>query len=709
MFRLKSLTPNRSFNDGISRHERSSSAPEVTTTPYKQELDIGDPLQLSLNHQRQFKLEKSIRKSLSDRKGGSDAFLGWGQDEESEDDPFDLGSNSSEEESIEINTKQIVLTKQKEKRDTFLGWGAGSQSSFEESCTDLSKSENLVVTEHSIRGGLSYSASSDQPQQMFADEDSAPHCSYEGSSRFSEVKPDAAGNLDRQESRVFSLDPSADGDNDDLCTKDRIPTPTRSIASGPRTVSSSQSNMLRRSLSQADEAPKSPVLRHANVFKRSISKGSTGSAPFRRATVDQQMPSQTDSKPTRPFRRSASVEEGPPQRGMLKRRQSFSNLLSASLKIINGDANNLFSSMNSDSSESQDRPTPIRRRVDDDNEEEECPRLQQLKEQSTDELRSELAKLQVMAQNNLERSWAEAERIRQSNDDLDKTISILKKNLAEAKVVQGQVKHRSSLTSQSSGGMVSVETSPTKAPSKNFSSAALNMFLGANFYDENTPTVLTRSKSEAKSKGKPKRRPTLLSELSSFGLGMKANSACDASSSTCSVGLNMDDRSQANGPIMPQASNIYSQDDSSEVGSGILRHISRYCDDNKSQDGSTHADLAQYLSGDDLSCADSHFVTENVSEIRSSIESVQSGAKFLPREHNIFEVEASAAMVDDLNEHLSKCNEELMKVAAALHKQDADIKTCFAKIKSAKGGEQVKKLRELVKTTIHDLHDFNKW
>ncbi|KAL7549100.1 hypothetical protein ACHAWF_012373 [Thalassiosira exigua] len=65
-------------------------------------------------------------------------------------------------------------------------------------------------------------------------------------------------------------------------------------------------------------------------------------------------------------------------------------------------------------------------------EEEDDPRLAQLKLQSTEELRTELPKMQAQSKTNLEKSWAETERMRVENSDFDDQLAKIRQQLAIA-------------------------------------------------------------------------------------------------------------------------------------------------------------------------------------------------------------------------------------------------------------------------------------
>lgn len=73
-----------------------------------------------------------------------------------------------------------------------------------------------------------------------------------------------------------------------------------------------------------------------------------------------------------------------------------------------------------------------------------CPRLQQLIQQSTEELKMELSNMQHHSKINLEKSWAEAERIRVENTKLEDRVLKLKKKLAAARaaVASGETKRQ---------------------------------------------------------------------------------------------------------------------------------------------------------------------------------------------------------------------------------------------------------------------------
>lgn len=66
---------------------------------------------------------------------------------------------------------------------------------------------------------------------------------------------------------------------------------------------------------------------------------------------------------------------------------------------------------------------------------EECPRLAQLKQQNTSDLRSELSKMQFQSKTNLENSWSETERMRVENSALDVQLEKVRKELAIARAV----------------------------------------------------------------------------------------------------------------------------------------------------------------------------------------------------------------------------------------------------------------------------------
>jgi hypothetical protein len=433
------------------------------------------------------------------------------------------------------------------------------------------------------------------------------------------------------------------------------------------------------------------------------------------------------------FDQSSDRSQGtlPPMK-RLNRRPTFLNLFSGSLGMGVSDAGNLVSdSIKVGCSDAQPQSQTMLQsciKVHRREEEEECPRLQQLKEQSVEELNNEMSKMQVQAQNNLERSWAEAERIRRNNDELDEMISSLKVKLAEAKAAPTADANEGCSPSQDSFAVTStsVITQQTeKGPPRNFSSAALSMLLGNNndFYDENTQTVLTKIKSDPplKRKSKARRRRTFMSEFSSgFGIGaLRANTAIDISDSSrgSDVGMSIDGYNERLDTTMSQASSYLNQcyDDND---SRIL-HPSRYDDNNKSKMDNTHgtSDYDYFFSPDDD--AEGHQKTrtayesvakqEKLGDMRSAIESVYSGTSFLQmEEHNIFHVEASVLIMEDLNDQLTKITEKLVQLEAAVQKQENDIKACHVDIDRVKSNEEVKRLQELESTAVIDLEDFNR-
>eukprot|EP00804_Cyclotella_cryptica_P022008 CCRYP_000937-RA/>CCRYP_000937-RA protein AED:0.10 eAED:0.10 QI:0/-1/0/1/-1/1/1/0/1055 len=691
MFRLK--TGKKSSSDINSREDDSSRVLDETCRASSNIIDdrnvgVDDPLLLRLNHQRQLNEEKSSRKgskTFTDSK--PEVFIGW---DHAKKDPFDLESTSSDEEDKIHHNKN---TYGQDNEGNFLGWGARSYSSLDEV-----ENEKILLSPLSVKSDLSEISSSKKLQQLPSANEG--HCLVPSSPQYHSEQSvvDVRYPFIKQNDEESQL--SRDYTHQDLSvvldtqsTYDDVPLPTSSVVGGMMRTVKSHSNMFLLSLNPDEDTAKSPL---QSILLDQSSDRSQGALP--------------------PMKR-------------LSRRPTFLNILSGSLGIGVSDANNsLSTSIKVSGSETPAQSQAMVQscvKVGSEEEEEESPRLQQLKEQSVDELRNEMYKMQVQAQNNLERSWAEAERIRRSNDELDEMISSLRMRLAEAQATPTSDAIRSGSPSQESCAMATTSEiiqPKEKVPTRSFSSAALSMLLGNNddFYDENTQTVLTKDP-PIKRKSKARRRRTFMSELSSgFGIGaLRANNAIDISnSSRCSdVGMSIDDYSEQIEGALSQASSYFNQyyDDDN---SGIL-HSSRYNDDSKSITEGAHgaSDYDYFFSPEDATDGQQKSLTDYDSvadhdkfgDMRSAIESVYSGTNFLQFEdHNIFHAEASVLIVDDLNDRLTKTTEELVQRVEAVRKQDNDIKSCLVEIEHIKSNEAVKKLQELESTAVLDLNDFNR-
>lgn len=304
----------------------------------------------------------------------SDVFIAWDHVEK---DPFDLCSTSSEDVEDDPKSNENEAIHYDGDAD-FLGWGEGSSSSSSEI-----KSAELVVTELSIRGGLSTSS------RMRLGEDK----SEIGSIYISSSEPTPCDeSLNENASAVTSVNEiPADGLDEKELPKSPLHKPSR------RPMTSPPKSLLRRLSGD------SPLPRACNL-RRSLTTCSNQSSRFRRLSDDSESTSRSTNRMTKP---------------------SISNLLSASFRNICAE-NWEFLALDSDiRSKSTETVGPPLKKYNQ-NEAEECPRLQQLKEQSIGELHNELVRIQVQSKSNLEKSWGEAERIRKTNEALDERILQLK-------------------------------------------------------------------------------------------------------------------------------------------------------------------------------------------------------------------------------------------------------------------------------------------
>jgi hypothetical protein len=630
MFRFKSL-----YSTTTSSNNPSSTDTSGGIVDQSDELE--DPLILRLNHQRQLHEEKSNRKASYG--GDSEVFVGW---QHTEKDPFDLESTTSSEDEISKQAEEssfTVDTKHQDGEANFLGWGAGSSSDMDES-----KSQELLFAELSIRGGLSESTAS--PAHLL-------HLHHQRKSGENESEIDHSSltcSTSKHRMSPESIDENASFDFDES-TSGRVSTPISSAINSGRKSACDRPTLFRCSINQDTEVSKSPLPRQDHMFRRST-------------TCSNQSHTDCDNRSTL----------------RMSRRQSFSDLLSASLRNIG--AENLADLIQSDDVQSQQslqRSIKISKENID-----ECPRLQQLKEQSVEELHNELVRIQVQSKSNLEKSWAEAERIRQSNDELDNKISQLKAKLEKTKATASDAIHRNSPSQESCIVSTKLEVAQpiSKLPIRNFSSVALNALLGSNFNveDEQNENVRLGSKLDVNEKKPRARRRTFMGDFSSVG------------SAGSGVGMTLDESSERNMDVM---SGFYKQcfDNQSTSGSAIIcQTLSRDEWENKPHTGSNVI-----------------IDSDNVSDVRSAIDSLHSSDNAPVRdERTIFEAEAMKLKLEDLNEQLAIHNDGIMKVEAALEKQIIKIESCAAELQRCRSGEQVKKLQELEHSTVHEMADFNR-
>ncbi|KAL7522176.1 hypothetical protein ACHAWX_006860 [Stephanocyclus meneghinianus] len=695
MFRFRTLRKNSS-SDNYSREDSSSRAHDEigrasSNIISDQDSGVDDPLLRRLNHQRRLNEEEKSRKiSKNGQDFEPEVFIGWGHAEK---DPFDLDSKSSDEEDQCRHTKNVY---QKENQGDFLGWGAGSFTSLDEL-----EHEKTHVTQSSIGSGLSPTSSSRILTQQRCPDEGLCLASSSSQNLSEPNKVDDPNQFIKRNDNERRLSSDYNHQNlsvivDAQSTHNEVPSPKSSVVRGMMTRVKSHSNIVLCSLDQYDETLKPPL--QSSMLDQSSHRSQGKLPPAKRL----------NRRPTFMNMLSGSLGMGVPDAG---------NLVSAPIKVVGSDAQPQSQTM-------QQSCIIVQRRE----EEEESPRLQQLKEQTVEDLHNEMSKMQVQAQNNLERSWAEAERIRRSNDELDEMISSLKVKLAEAKAAPTTEANEGASPAQDSFAVAStsiITQQTEKGPPRSFSSAALTMLLGNNndFYDENTQTVLTKIKSDPplKRKSKARRRKTFISELSSgFGIGaLRANNAIDISHSSrgSDVGMSIDGHDERSESTMSQASGYLNQcyDD---IDSGSF-HPSRYNDDNKSKMVDKHgtSDYDYFLSPDDAAderqktrtAYESVAEQEKLGDMRSAIESAYSGASYLQlEEHNIFHVEASLLIMEDLNDQLTKITEELVQIEEAVQKQEYDIKACYVDIDRVKSNEEVKKLQELESTAVLDLEDFNR-
>ena len=675
MFGLNSLRSTFSSNGATGNRNESASTLETNGRLSDSGLEILDPLLLRLNHQRQLQQEKVSRKESGEV--DSELYIGWGHEK----DPFDLESTSSEDDEeihsydLNIKTEQHeddgikINTKSSQDQDSepnlnFLGWGASSGSSVDET-----KSEELLVTELSIRGGLSDSSLLKKTDLCTADADLS---SLECGNSIRRMSPES---INEDCSIVFG----------DQSTDTGKTSTNASSHDNSGRLQRSRSQVFQFSTKDGDNTSKSPI-RRDNMFRRSTTTSVFNAQPLfgRRPSMMSESggDSECDSKST----------------GRMRRRQSFSNILSASLRNIGAD--NLAASFRPlipNAAQSQlSANRPIRRKTED--EDEECPRLQQLKEQSTDELHNELVRIQVQSKSNLEKSWTEAERIRQNNDDLDKKIALLKAKLEKAKaaVAASSAEKLSSSHDSCAASAVSESVQPPDKPNtRNFSSAALNALLGNNYNGENTPNsnILPRSESDSRAETTKKlkgRRKSFIAEIGTMSRNyISDHMSCASSGST--LGMAIDDSSVRDNSVI---SGLYRQcfeENKSEAVSIISRTLSRDEWEHKSHAGSNIATDA-----------------DSVSDIRSAFHSPRSSVNSPTlNDHTIFEMEAMKLKMNQLDEQLSANADEIAKIKTVLEKQNGEFKTHFYELQRANAGGPVKKLQELESSSLVELADFN--
>jgi hypothetical protein len=645
MFKFTSFrsTFTSNTNNETGSKRCSTSSIETTDRLTDPSIQIDDPLLIRLNHQRQLHEENSSRKSSCD----AEVFVGW---DSAEKDPFDLGSTSSEDDegydeevaSFNIRTK----SQEYDGKANFIGWGEDNNSDMDET-----KSEELLVRELSIRGGLS--ETSDHPLNLrLRQHQNASEIDHSSLSCGSSKLRSSPESIDEDSSFVF-----------DESTHGKASTALSSVNdSSKKSVS-----QVFRCTTKGDEGSKSPLPRRDNMkmFRRSTTTGShhsSNSQTFRRPSND----SECDSRSSQ--NRSMGI----------RRRQSFSNLLSASLRNIGADMAASLKPLLPDI-ELQSQPSvQISLNIDKEEKEEECPRLQQLKEQSTEELHNELVRIQVQSKSNLESSWSHAERIRKDNDELDEKITRLKAKLEKAKAAVSIQERRNSPSQESCAASVS-EVQP-KLAARNFSSAARNTLF--NFNDSDALNIRTRSSlDERKEKTKPKdRRQTIMGDFSSF----PKSKGSDVSKARSDGWDNMSCASGSRSAV-EMAIDDFSISERNKLSTSINRTLSRDESDHKS-----HASAPD----------------DGLSDIRSAFDSLHSSMNASQiNENTIFEAEGVKLKLADVQELLSTTTDSVAQVEAALSKQCSDLKTCYDTMK--KSGEQVKKLRELESSTLHDMADFN--
>ena len=660
MFSLNSLRSTFSSYNATSNRNESESTLETNGRLSDSGIEILDPLLLRLNHQRELQQEKVNRKNSAE--GDNELYIGWGHEK----DPFDLESTSSEDDeeirSYHLNVKteqhddggintnaKLSQDQDSETNANFLGWAASSGSSF-----DGTKSEELLVTELSIRGGLSESSLLKKTDACIPDADlSSLGCS---------------NNIHRMSPESISEDCSiVFGDQSTDAGK------TSTNASSTDTsgrLRRSRSLVFQFSTNDSDKAPKSP-LRYDNMFRRSTTTNVLNPRPlFGRRPSECGGDSDCDSRSTH----------------RMRRRKSLSNILSTSFRSLGADnfAASFRLTPNTDVQSQSNRT--IGRKTED----EECPRLQQLKEQSIDELHNELVRIQVQSKSNLEKSWAEAERMKQSNDDLDQKISQLKSKLEKAKAASSAEKLSSSHDSCAASVVSELAQPIDKLNARNFSSAALNALLGNNLNGEDASNIATKSNSDAcETKESKGRRKTFISEIGTMSRNYMSDHMSFASSGS-DLGMAIDD--------------------SSVRGSSVISGLYRQCfEENKGEAGSIICRTSSKDEWEHKSHTGSNIVTDadNASDIRSAIQSPRSSDSPTLNDHTIFEVEAMKLKMQQIDEQLSANDDEIVKIKTALNKQSDEFKAYFSDIQSAKTDEPTKKLQEAESLTLVELADFN--